>query len=244
MVFQEGALFDSLTVRENVGYKLFEELQWPAEKADARVAGSARLRRPRRVHRPHAVGAVRRAAAPRRHRARDGRQAAHPALRRADDGAGSDYVADGGRGDHQAARPRRRQLGAGDAPVARRLLRRRARRVAQRRRRSAFEPAAEGKADQAEFIMLKDGGILFEGNATELREAAKKDEYIRAFSVVKDTRTNATDTIAGLVGTENRRHGGGRPGAHGHAGRSPSAAPAASPGSATRSRPTSPTCRG
>ena len=25
MVFQEGALFDSLTVRENVGYKLFEE---------------------------------------------------------------------------------------------------------------------------------------------------------------------------------------------------------------------------
>ena len=37
MVFQEGALFDSLTVRENVGYKLFEELQWPIEKADARV---------------------------------------------------------------------------------------------------------------------------------------------------------------------------------------------------------------
>ena len=25
MVFQEGALFDSLTVRENVGYRLFEE---------------------------------------------------------------------------------------------------------------------------------------------------------------------------------------------------------------------------
>src|SRR6476660_4638869 len=38
MVFQEGALFDSLTVRENVGYKLYEELNWPIEKADARVA--------------------------------------------------------------------------------------------------------------------------------------------------------------------------------------------------------------
>src|SRR5262249_7527813 len=38
MVFQEGALFDSLTVRQNVGYKLYEELQWPVEKADARVA--------------------------------------------------------------------------------------------------------------------------------------------------------------------------------------------------------------
>src|SRR5919107_3042990 len=37
MVFQEGALFDSLTVRENVGYKLYEELQWPVDKADARV---------------------------------------------------------------------------------------------------------------------------------------------------------------------------------------------------------------
>src|SRR5438045_1731656 len=37
MVFQEGALFDSLTVRENVGYKLYEELKWPIDKADARV---------------------------------------------------------------------------------------------------------------------------------------------------------------------------------------------------------------
>src|SRR3982751_3479381 len=38
MVFQEGALFDSLSVRENVGYKLFEEMHWPPEKANARVA--------------------------------------------------------------------------------------------------------------------------------------------------------------------------------------------------------------
>src|SRR5204863_2358819 len=38
MIFQEGALFDSLTVRENVGYKLFEELQWPIDKANTRVA--------------------------------------------------------------------------------------------------------------------------------------------------------------------------------------------------------------
>src|SRR6476620_4068526 len=37
MVFQEGALFDSLTVRENVGYKLADELHWPADKVDARV---------------------------------------------------------------------------------------------------------------------------------------------------------------------------------------------------------------
>src|SRR5215470_15701620 len=37
MVFQEGALFDSLTVRENVGYKLYEELGWPEDKVNARV---------------------------------------------------------------------------------------------------------------------------------------------------------------------------------------------------------------
>jgi phospholipid/cholesterol/gamma-HCH transport system ATP-binding protein len=37
MVFQEGALFDSLTVRENVGYRLFEETKIPIPEVDARV---------------------------------------------------------------------------------------------------------------------------------------------------------------------------------------------------------------
>jgi len=37
MVFQEGALFDSLTVRENVGYKLFEGTKIPIPEVDARV---------------------------------------------------------------------------------------------------------------------------------------------------------------------------------------------------------------
>ena len=37
MIFQEGALFDSLTVRENVGYKLYEEGDMPLEEADTRV---------------------------------------------------------------------------------------------------------------------------------------------------------------------------------------------------------------
>ncbi len=38
MVFQEGALFDSLTVRENVGYRLFEETKMPIAEVDVRVA--------------------------------------------------------------------------------------------------------------------------------------------------------------------------------------------------------------
>ncbi len=37
MIFQEGALFDSLTVRENVGYKLYEETDQPLAEVDKRV---------------------------------------------------------------------------------------------------------------------------------------------------------------------------------------------------------------
>lgn len=37
MVFQEGALFDSLTVGENVGYKLYEETSMPLDEVRARV---------------------------------------------------------------------------------------------------------------------------------------------------------------------------------------------------------------
>src|SRR6185503_2738917 len=38
MVFQEGALFDSFTVRENVGYRLYEETRMPLGDVDRRVA--------------------------------------------------------------------------------------------------------------------------------------------------------------------------------------------------------------
>ena len=37
MVFQEGALFDSLTVRENVGFKLYEDRTVPLDEVDRRV---------------------------------------------------------------------------------------------------------------------------------------------------------------------------------------------------------------
>jgi len=37
MVFQEGALFDSLTVRENAGYRLYEEITIPLDDAERRV---------------------------------------------------------------------------------------------------------------------------------------------------------------------------------------------------------------
>jgi phospholipid/cholesterol/gamma-HCH transport system ATP-binding protein len=37
MVFQEGALFDSLSVRENVGYRLYEETDMPLDQVEQRV---------------------------------------------------------------------------------------------------------------------------------------------------------------------------------------------------------------
>ena len=37
LIFQEGALFDSLTVRENVGFKLYEDSKNPIEEVDKRV---------------------------------------------------------------------------------------------------------------------------------------------------------------------------------------------------------------
>jgi phospholipid/cholesterol/gamma-HCH transport system ATP-binding protein len=37
MVFQEGAIFDSLTVRENTGYRLYEQTDQPIDEIDQRV---------------------------------------------------------------------------------------------------------------------------------------------------------------------------------------------------------------
>ena len=48
MVFQEGALFDSLTVRDNVAYQLIQE-RVPDDEIDTRVArhcGSSASKRP------------------------------------------------------------------------------------------------------------------------------------------------------------------------------------------------------
>ena len=43
MVFQEAALFDSLTVRDNVGFYLFEHTRLPEEEIEARVRESLEL---------------------------------------------------------------------------------------------------------------------------------------------------------------------------------------------------------
>ena len=93
MVFQEGALFDSLTVRENVGYRLFEETRQPLEEVDQRVAEVLGYVGLSGVWRTDAVRAVRRPAASRRDRPGALRQAAHHPLRRTDDWTRSDHGA-------------------------------------------------------------------------------------------------------------------------------------------------------
>jgi phospholipid/cholesterol/gamma-HCH transport system ATP-binding protein len=180
MVFQEGALFDSLTVRENVGYKLFEELHWSLEKVDTRVKevlGFIGLtefidRMPSEL----SGGQRRRVAIARA-------MAAKPRILLYDEPTtGLDPITSL-TVDEEIIKLRDLE-GVSSVLVTHQL--RDAFFVAEHfasrdGNEMRFDRASDNKADQAEFIMLKDGGILFEGNASELREAAKKDDYIRAF---------------------------------------------------------------
>ena len=180
MVFQEGALFDSLTVRENVGYKLHEELKWPQDKTDSRVGevlgfiGLAEFvdRMPSEL----SGGQRRRVAIARA-------MAAKPRILLYDEPTtGLDPITSI-TVDEEIIKLRDLE-GVSSVLVTHQL--RDAFFVAEHAATRQgdeilFDRALEGKSDQAEFIMLKDGRIAFEGNATELREAAKKDAYIRSF---------------------------------------------------------------
>jgi phospholipid/cholesterol/gamma-HCH transport system ATP-binding protein len=180
MVFQEGALFDSLTVRENVGYKLFEELNWPLDKANARVEevlgfiglGEFIDRMPSEL----SGGQRRRVAIARA-------MAAKPRILLYDEPTtGLDPIT-ALTVDEEIVKLRDLE-GVSSILVTHQL--RDAFFVAEHRatregKEVAFAKAEGRKADEAEFIMLKDGRIAFEGNASELREMSTKDPYIRAF---------------------------------------------------------------
>jgi phospholipid/cholesterol/gamma-HCH transport system ATP-binding protein len=180
MVFQEGALFDSLTVRENVGYKLFEELNWAIDKANARVEevlgfiGLAEFidRMPSEL----SGGQRRRVAIARA-------MAAKPRILLYDEPTtGLDPIT-ALTVDEEIIKLR--DLEGVSSILVTHQLRDAffvAEHTASREQRElSFERASGQKADQAEFIMLRDGTIAFEGNAAELRTAAQKDSYIEAF---------------------------------------------------------------
>ena len=180
MVFQEGALFDSLTVRENVGYKLYEEMHWPLDKADARVKevlGFIGLtefidRMPSEL----SGGQRRRVAIARA-------MAAKPRILLYDEPTtGLDPIT-ALTVDEEIIKLRDLE-GVSSVLVTHQL--RDAFFVAEHfaardGKELRFDRASDNKSDQAEFIMLKDGQILFEGSAPELRDAAKQDDYIRDF---------------------------------------------------------------
>jgi len=180
MVFQEGALFDSMTVGENVGYKLAEELQWPPSKTDSRVQevlgfiGLADMvdRMPSEL----SGGQRRRVAIARA-------MAASPRILLYDEPTtGLDPIT-AITVDEEIIKLRDLE-GVSSVLVTHQL--RDAFFVAEhaaskRNGDVAFDRAVRDKADEAEFIMLKDGRIHFEGHASELRAAAKTDDYIGSF---------------------------------------------------------------
>src|SRR5439155_1652906 len=179
MIFQEGALFDSLTVRENVGYKLYEESDMPIEDAHRRVEevlgfiglGEYIDRMPSEL----SGGQRRRVAIARA-------MAFKPRILLYDEATtGLDPIT---------------ATTVDDEIIKLRDLEHVSSIVVTHQLRDAFYvathmavrgdngkvqivPATPEKEQEAEFLMLRDGLICFEGDANALR--ASDDEYLRTF---------------------------------------------------------------
>jgi phospholipid/cholesterol/gamma-HCH transport system ATP-binding protein len=179
MVFQEGALFDSLTVRENVGYKYYEESDMPLEQVDRRVEeilGFIGLNEHLEKMPSELSGGQRRRVAIAR------AMAFKPGVLLYDEATtGLDPIT---------------ALTVDDEIIKLRDLEGVTSIVVTHQLRDAFYvatnmavrdaaggvrigPATPEKVDQAEFIMLKGGVIHFEGNAEDLRHS--HDPYVKTF---------------------------------------------------------------
>ncbi|NQW05324.1 MAG: ATP-binding cassette domain-containing protein [Acidobacteria bacterium] len=178
MVFQEGALFDSLTVRENVGYKLFEETAIPIADVDARVKevlGFVELEEyVLRMPSELSGGQRRRVAIARA-------LAARPRILLYDEPTtGLDPITAVTIDDEII---KLRDLEEVSALLVTHQLRDAFYVASHEARREdgkvTFREASAEKAAETEFIMLKDCRILFEGTLAELR--ASQDAYLRAF---------------------------------------------------------------
>jgi phospholipid/cholesterol/gamma-HCH transport system ATP-binding protein len=178
MVFQEGALFDSLTVRENVGYKLYEETSLPLEQVNRRVAevlGFVGLSEHIDKMPSELSGGQRRRVAIAR------AMAAKPRLLLYDEPTtGLDPITSI---TIDAEIIKLRDIEHVSSIVVTHQLRD-AFYVATHKavtRNGGIEilPAEAGKCEEAEFIMLRDGQVIFEGNATQLRRST--DPYLETF---------------------------------------------------------------
>jgi phospholipid/cholesterol/gamma-HCH transport system ATP-binding protein len=179
MVFQEGALFDSLTVRENVGYRLFEETSMPIADVDRRVdevlgyvgLGEYRDRMPSEL----SGGQRRRVAIARA-------LTSKPRILLYDEPTtGLDPIT---ALTIDAEIIKLRDLEHVSSIVVTHQLRDAfyiATHMAERDADGKVRiiPATPGKEREAEFIMLRDGIIVFEGDADALRQST--DPYIQTF---------------------------------------------------------------
>jgi phospholipid/cholesterol/gamma-HCH transport system ATP-binding protein len=178
MVFQEGALFDSLTVGENVGYKLYEESDTPLDEVRQRVEevlGFVDLapyidRMPSEL----SGGQRRRVAIARA-------MAFKPRLLLYDEPTTGLDPMTALTVDAEIIKLRDLE-GVTSVLVTHQL--RDAFYVAthgatRRDGHAAIAAASPEKIEQADFVMLRDGKIAFEGSADELR--ASDDPYLREF---------------------------------------------------------------
>ena len=180
MVFQEGALFDSLSVRENVGYKLFEESNVAFDHANLRVEevlGFVGLREYIDRKPSELSGGQRRRVAIAR------AMAAKPRILLYDEPTtGLDPITSVTIDDEII---KLRDLEGVSSILVTHQLRDAfyvAEHTASRLNGNMrIDRATVDKSDEAEFIMLKDGAVAFEGNASELRTASGMDPYIGAF---------------------------------------------------------------
>jgi phospholipid/cholesterol/gamma-HCH transport system ATP-binding protein len=178
MLFQESALFDSLTVAENVGYKLYEETDWPLERVRLRIEevlgfiGLAEYidRMPSEL----SGGQRRRVAIARA-------MAARPGLLLFDEPtSGLDPIT---AKTVDAEIIKLRDIEHVTSIVVTHQLQDAfyiATHEAQRTNdRLTIAPAPRGKSEAVEFIMLKDERVYFDGYAAELQ--ASKDPYLNTF---------------------------------------------------------------
>ncbi len=179
LVFQEGALFDSLTVRENVGFKLYEQTDMPLDEVETRVRevlgfvglGEFIDRMPSAL----SGGQRRRVAIARA-------LCARPCVLLYDEPTtGLDPITST-TVDVEIVKLRDLEN------VSSILVTHQLRDAFYVAEHEAVRDAANGhrivkaspeKAEETEFVMLRDGRLVFEGHASELRSS--DDEYLQSF---------------------------------------------------------------
>jgi len=179
MVFQEGALFDSFSVGENVGYKLYEETRMAEEEVRERVEellGFIGLEKYiDRMPSELSGGQRRRVAIARA-------MAARPKLLLYDEPTtGLDPMTALTVDDEII---KLRDLEQVTSVLVTHQLRDAFYVSTQEARRAAdgkvvMGPAGQEKIEQSDFVMIKEGQVAFEGTAEELRHS--KDPYLQTF---------------------------------------------------------------